>query len=69
MNTQKSNSMDYYITLPDVPIKDGNNYKIIKVHEADEVNFLEDYGSKIITSGNILMEAIFNFEQVKQQQH
>jgi hypothetical protein len=63
----KSNTMRYYITLPEVPVKDGNDYKIIKVNEADEANFLEDYGSKIITSGNSLMEALLNFEQVKNE--
>ena len=65
--------MHYYITLPEVPVQNpkgasGNDYKIIKVTEADNANFLEDYADKIIVEGNSLMEAILNFEQWKQQQ-
>ncbi len=59
--------MRYYITLPDVPVKDSNDYKIIKVNTIDEANFLADYGHKVIAKGNSLMEALLNLEQVKQQ--
>jgi hypothetical protein len=31
----------------------------------DEANFLEDYGDRVIASGNNLMEALLNFEQTK----
>jgi hypothetical protein len=60
--------MRYYIILPEASLKTGNNdYKIIKVKQADEANFLEDYGHLIITSGNSMLEALLNFEQVKKQ--
>ena len=60
--------MHYYITLPEVPVQNGNDYKIIKVNEADNANFLADYADKIIVEGNSLMEAVLNFERWKQQQ-
>ncbi|HEU4609940.1 MAG TPA: hypothetical protein VFS31_17590 [Chitinophagaceae bacterium] len=60
--------MKYYITYPEAPNAAANDYSVVKVKEADEANFLEDYGHKVITSGNSLMEALLNFEQVKQQQ-
>ena len=60
--------MKYYVTQPQQPGKSGNDYTIIKVNPIDEANFLEDYGHTVITSGNSLMEAILNFEQVKKQQ-
>jgi len=41
---------------------------VVKVKEADEANFLEDYGHTVITSGNSLMEALLNFEQLKKEQ-
>ena len=66
--------MRYYITLPDVstgscgPLKDGHDYKIIKVNQVDEANFLADYRHKVIAEGNSLMEALLSLEQWKQQQ-
>jgi hypothetical protein len=66
--SSKSIVMKYYITHPQQPNAEGNDYSIIKVNPADEKNFLEDYGHTVITSGSSLMEALLNFEQVKQQQ-
>jgi len=60
--------MRYYITLPEVPLKDGNDYKIIKVNPADEANFLADYSHKVIAQGNSLMEALLSLEQWKHGQ-
>ncbi len=60
--------MRYYITLPEVPLKDGCDYKIIKVNPADEANFLEGYSTRVIAKGNSLMEALLSLEQWKQQQ-
>lgn len=57
--------MKYYITYPINEKANANDYNIIKVKEADEANFLEDYGNQVIASGNSLMEALLNFEQVK----
>jgi hypothetical protein len=36
--------------------------EIIKVKEADEVNFLEDYGKQVVASGSTLAEALKAFE-------
>jgi hypothetical protein len=36
--------------------------EIIKVKEADEVNFLEDYGMQVVASGSTLSEALKAFE-------
>ncbi len=60
--------MRYYITLPDVPVKDGNDYKIIKVKETDEANFLADYSHQVLAQGNSIMEALIDFENWKQGQ-
>ena len=60
--------MKYYITHPEAPNESGYDYTIVKVNPIDEANFLADYGHTVITSGNSLMEAILNFEQLKQQQ-
>jgi len=60
--------MHYYITLPDVPLKDGYDYKFFTVKEADNANFLEDYGDKVIAQGSNLLEALLNLEQWKQEQ-
>ena len=57
--------MKYYITRPVNDQAGAHDYRIIKVKEADEANFLEDYGDKIMASGNSLMEALLNFEQSK----
>ena len=57
--------MKYYITYPINEKVNANDYHIIKVQEADEANFLEDYGDQVIASGNNLMEALLNFEQAK----
>lgn len=65
--------MRYYITYPvNEPVRrsgkaDANDYRIIKVQQADEANFLADYGDKVITSGSSLAEALLNFEQVKKE--
>lgn len=53
--------MRYYILPPDVPVRNGNDYQIIKVNEVDEAGFLKDYGDKIIASGSNLVELIQNF--------
>lgn len=61
--------MKYYITYPINEEKaNPNDYRIIKVRETDEANFLEDYGDQVIASGGSLMEALLNFEQVKSGQ-
>jgi hypothetical protein len=60
--------MRYYITLPEMPLKDGNDYKVIKVNEADEANFLEDYDTRVLAQGNSIMDALLNFEKWKQEQ-
>ncbi|MBO9594936.1 MAG: hypothetical protein J7599_18680 [Niabella sp.] len=57
--------MKYYITYPINEKSETNDYKIIKVNEADEANFLQDYGHLIIASGSSLMEALLNFEKRK----
>lgn len=57
--------MKYYITYPINEKANDNDYKIVKVKEADEANFLKDYGHLVIASGNSLMEALLNFEQRK----
>lgn len=57
--------MKYYITYPINEKSETNDYKIIKVKEADEANFLQDYGHLVIASGNSLMEALLNFERRK----
>jgi DNA-directed RNA polymerase subunit L len=59
--------MKYYITHPVNETANANDYRIIKVQEADEANFLEDYSDKIIASGSSLMEALMNFEKVKNE--
>ena len=58
--------MKYYITYPINEKATTTDYSIIKVKEMDEANFLEDYGDRVIASGNSLMEALLNFEQAKQ---
>lgn len=60
--------MKYYITHPINEKSETKDYKIIKVNEADEANFWEDYGDKVIASGNSLMEVLLNFEKVKSGQ-
>ncbi|WP_133176984.1 hypothetical protein [Terrimonas sp.] len=60
--------MKYYITYPINEPSTATDYSIIKVREVDEANFLEDYGVRVIASGNSLMEALLNFEQVKSGQ-
>ncbi|GAB3433072.1 hypothetical protein [Niabella aquatica] len=55
--------MKYYITYPINENANDNDYRIVKVREADEANFLKDYGPLVIASGNSLMEALLNFEQ------
>jgi hypothetical protein len=57
--------MKYYITYSPDEEKNENDYRIIKVQEVDETKFLEDYGNKIIASGNNLMEALLHFEKAK----
>jgi hypothetical protein len=57
--------MKYYITWPVNEKTEANDYRIVKVNEADEANFLVDYGHLVIASGNSLMEALLNFEEHK----
>ncbi|PVD49356.1 hypothetical protein DC498_25495 [Terrimonas sp.] len=64
----KFTAMKYYITYPINEPSTATDYSIIKVREVDEANFLEDYGVRVIASGNSLMEALLNFEQVKSGQ-
>jgi len=64
----KPNVMKYYITYPQAPNAASNDYSVVKVNPIDEANFLEDYGHTVITSGNSLMEALLNFEQLKKEQ-
>jgi hypothetical protein len=59
--------MRYYITYPVNEDAKENDYRIVKVQQADEANFLQDYGDQVIASGSSLMEALLNFEQVKKE--
>lgn len=57
--------MKYYITYPITEKANDNDYKIVKVNEADETSFLKDYGHLVIASGSTQMEALLNFGQRK----
>jgi hypothetical protein len=59
--------MKYYIIHPDTANPGNEDYKIMKVKEADEANFIEDYGHRVIVKGNSMMEAFINFEVWKQE--
>jgi len=60
--------MKYYIINPNENKNDNHDYKIVKVKEADEANFLEDYGHQVLASGGSMMEALLHFEQSKHDQ-
>lgn len=61
--------MKFYIVKPEAGAKtNDNDFKIMKVNEVDEANFLQDYGHLVITSGRSIQEAIINFGELKKQE-
>lgn len=63
--------MKYYIVHPinEKANNNANDYRIITVKEADNEEFLKDYGDKIMASGESLYEVLLNFSNRNESGH
>lgn len=53
--------MKYYIIQ-----KETGDFNIVKVLQADEANFLEDYGHLAVAAGPSIYEALIQFAKLKE---